>query len=110
MLRKLIALAAVVAFVLVLPTLTAATGTGKAAPHTSGTIMAWDGAAKQFTVKNTAGTETSFGWTEKTTVVGTPKVGEHASVSYMKDKDGKLWATQISIGAKTATTKPSVKK
>ena len=106
MMKKLIALAAALAFVFVLPTLAVASGTKKAAAHKSGTITSWDDAAKQGAVKDSAGKETAFGWTEKTTVTGTPNVGEHATVSYTKDKDGKRWATHIKVGATSAPTKP----
>ena len=112
MLKKLIALATAVTFVLVLPAfaVAAAEATHKSTPHLSGTIASWDDATKLGTVKDSAGKETSFGWNEKTTVTGTPKVGEHASVSYTKDNDGKIWATHVSVGAKPATTKPPAKK
>lgn len=110
MMKKLIALAAAVTFVLVLPTLAAASGTKKTAPHRSGTITMWDDAAKQGTIKDSAGKETPFGWNETTTVTGTPKVGEHASVTYTKDKDGKRWATHIKVGVKPSSTKPAASK
>ena len=110
MIKKLIALATAVTFVLLLPTLAAATGTHNSTPHKSGTITNWDDATKQATVKDSAGKETSFGWDNKTTVTETPKIGEHVSVSYSKDKDGKIWATHITVGAKTASTKPPAKK
>lgn len=108
--KKLTALATALTFVLVSATMAAATGTKHATPHVSGTITSWDDAAKQATVKDSAGKETSIGWNEKTKVTGTPKVGEHATVSYTKDKDGKLWAMHITVGAKAAMTKPPVKK
>ena len=109
--RKLIALAAAVTFALVLPSLAAAKGTHKSStPHVSGTITAWDENAKEATVKDSTGKETSFGWNDKTMVTGTPKIGEHASVSYMKDKEGKLWATHLSAGAKPATPKTAAAK
>ena len=110
MMKKLIALVAVATFVLLLPAVAVATETHKSTPHVSGTIASWDDATKLGTVKDSTGKETSFGWNEKTTVTGTPKVGEHVSVSYTKDKDGKIWATHISVGAKTATAKPPVSK
>lgn len=110
MMKKLIALVAALAFVLVLPTVAAASGTHKSTPHVSGTIESWDDAAKQGTVKDSAGKETPFGWNEKTKVTGTPKVGEHVTVSYTKDKNGKIWATHVSVGAKTASTKPPASK
>ncbi len=110
MMKKLIALAAAVTFVFLLPTLAVASGTKKTAPHRSGTITMWDDAAKQGTIKDSAGKETPFGWNETTTVTGTPKVGEHASVTYTKDKDGKRWATHIKVGVKPSSTKPAASK
>lgn len=107
--KKLIALVAVGTLAFLLPALAFATEKHKSTPHVSGTISSWDDTAKQGIVKDTAGKETSFGWNEKTTVTGTPKIGEHASVSYMKDKDGKLWATHISVGAKPASKPPVTK-
>jgi hypothetical protein len=108
--KKLIAVATALAFIFVLPTLAVASGTKKAAPHKSGTITMWDDATKQGTIKDSAGKETPFGWNETTTVTGTPKVGEHASVTYTKDKDGKRWATHVSVGAKPAATKTPAPK
>ena len=110
MMKKLIALAAALTFLLVLPTLAAASGTKSTASHKSGTITMWDDATKQGTIKDSAGKETPFGWTEKTTVTGTPNVGEHATVSYTKDKNGKRWATHIKVGAKPSSTKPPASK
>ncbi len=109
MLRKLIAFAAAAALVLFLPTLAAAKGTKKAGPHVSGTIAAWNDAAKELTVKNSAGKEEIFTWNDQTKVVGTPKVGEHVKVAYMKDKDGKMWATEIHVGAPSAHKGPAHK-
>ncbi len=100
--RKLIAFVAAAALVLLLPTLAAAKGTKKAAPHASGTITAWNEATKELTVKDSAGKEETFTWNEKTKVMGAPKVGEHVKVAYMKDKDGKMWATEIHVGAPSA--------
>jgi hypothetical protein len=110
MFKKLIALAAAVTCVLLLPVLAEAHTAHKSTPHVSGTIASWDDVAKRGSVKDAAGKKTSFGWTEKTSVTGTPKVGEHASVSYTKDKDGKRWATHVSIGANSAHTKPPTTK
>jgi len=110
MMKKLIAVVAITMFALLLPELALATEKHKSTPHVSGTISSWDDTAKQGTVKDSAGKETSFGWNDKTTVSGTPKIGEHASVHYTKDKDGKMWATHISVGAKTATAKAPVSK
>ena len=105
--KRLLALVVAVTIVLLLPAVALAHDSHKSStPHFSGTITSWDDAAKQGTVKDSAGKEHSFGWNEKTTVTGTPKVGEHASVKYMKDKDGKMWATHVSVGEKQATTKP----
>ncbi|HEX4825404.1 MAG TPA: hypothetical protein VFV19_13960 [Candidatus Polarisedimenticolaceae bacterium] len=104
--KKLIAFALAVTFVLLVPAIARAhEGHKSSTPHFSGTITSWDDAAKQATVKDSAGKEHSFGWNEKTAVTGAPKVGEHASVKYTKDKDGKVWATHVTVGAKTASTK-----
>jgi hypothetical protein len=108
--RKLIALVTAAIFVLLLPTVAAAKEAQKSTPHLSGTIASWDDATKLGTVKDSAGKETSFGWNEKTTVTGTPKVGEHVSLSYTKDKNGKIWATHVSVGAKPTSTKPAAPK
>ena len=108
--KKLIALVALVAVVVLLPSLAVAKASHKSSPHVSGTITSWDDMARQATVKDSAGKETSFGWNDKTMVTGTPKVGEHASVTYTKDKEGKRWATHISVGAKPATAKPPAPK
>jgi len=72
----------------------------------SGTITAWDGAAKTVTVKNAAGKQTSFSWNEKTKVSGIAKLGERVTVSYEKDKDGKAWATLIRVDEAPESTKP----
>lgn len=63
-----------------------------------GTITAWDESSKQITLKTAGGAETIFAWTDKTELNGTPKVGEAARVEYTKGKDGKLWATEVSVG------------
>ena len=110
MMRKLIALASAVTLVLLLPTLAMAKETYASAPHVRGTITSWDDGAKKATVTDSAGKATSFGWDDKTMVTGTPKVGEHVSVSFMKDKDGKMWATRLSVGTKPASTKPTAPK
>lgn len=105
--KKFFALAVAVTFALFLPTIAAAKeGHKSSTPHFSGTITSWDDNAKQGSVKDSAGKEHSFGWNEKTTLSGTPKVGEHASIKYSKDKDGKIWATHVSFGEKPASTKP----
>ena len=110
MIKKLIALVPVVAVFVILSGFATASEGHKSTPHLSGTITTWDDLAKTATVKDSRGKETSIGWNEKTVVAGTPKVGEHASVSYTKDKDGKIWATHITIGAKPASMKPSASK
>jgi hypothetical protein len=110
LMRKMIALATALTFVFVVPTFAATAEPPKATPHVSGTIASWDDATKLGTVKGSTGTETSFGWNEKTTITGIPKIGEHVSVSYSKDKDGKIWATHVSVGAKPASTKPPAPK
>ena len=110
--RKLVAVAMAVIFGLVLPTISIAKSShkGTGTPHVSGTITSWDDTAKQATVKESSGKEISFGWNDATKLTGTPKVGEHASVSYTKDKEGKRTATHITIGAKTAEAKPAAPK
>ena len=97
--KKLIALATVLAFVSALPALAAATATAskKPAPFKMGTITSWDAATKHGAVKDNKGVETSFVWTEKTTVAGTAKVGEHAYVWYKQGKDGTLTATHVTV-------------
>jgi hypothetical protein len=99
--KNLIALATALTFVLVLPT-------PAAAAHTSGMITSWDEAMKQGTVRDSAGKETSFGWNETTKLTGTPNIGEHATVSYTKDKDGKIWATHINVAPTAVQKKPPV--
>ena len=99
--KNLIALATALTFVLVLPT-------PAAAAHTSGMITSWDEAMKQGTVRDSAGKETSFGWNETTKLTGTPNIGEHATVSYTKDKDGKSWATHINVAPTAVQKKPPV--
>jgi hypothetical protein len=109
--RKLVAVAVAAILLIVFPTLGLAKeahkGTGT--PHVSGTITAWDDATKQGTVTDSANKQTTFGWNDQTKVEGTPKVGEHASVSYTKDASGKRMATHIHIGAKTAAPKSASK-
>jgi hypothetical protein len=63
----------------------------------SGTITVWDGAAKTLTIKDANGKNSSFAWNERTRVRGIAKLGERVTVSYEKDKDGKAWATLISV-------------
>lgn len=110
MMRKLIALASATTLAVFLPALAAAAEKQKSSPHASGTISSWDAEAKQSTIKDAAGKEIAFSWNDKTKVTGTPKVGERASVSYTKDKAGKLWANHISVAAKSASTKPATSK
>lgn len=105
MLKKMIALATALTFVFALPALAAEGGTKRAVPFKSGTITSWDAAAKQGTVKDTKGVETSFVWNDKTTLAGTAKVGEHAFVWYTQGKDGKVTATHVSIGMRLAMKK-----
>jgi cobalamin-dependent methionine synthase I len=107
--KKLIAMAVAVILVLGGSTLASAHSTHKGAPHVSGTITAWDDATKQVTVKDSTGKEHSLTWNDQTKVEGAPKVGEHASVTYTKEKDGKMMATHIHVGEKTASTKPATK-
>ena len=105
MLKKMIALAAALTFVSVLPTLASQTVSKRPVPFKIGTITTWDAAAKHGVVKDTKGNETSFEWDEKTTLAGTAKVGEHAYVWYKTDKDGKVMATHINIGVRLVPKK-----
>jgi uncharacterized protein YpmB len=105
MLKKTIALATALTFALAVPALAAEGGTKRATPFKSGTISSWDAAAKQGAVKDAKGVETAFVWNEKTTLAGTPKVGEHAFVWYKESKDGKVIATHVSIGQRLAMKK-----
>jgi hypothetical protein len=102
--KRFIAMAAALVLMLALPTAAAAKTAHKSSPHVSGTIVSWDEATKQATIKDSAGKETSVVWNDQTKVEGTPKVGEHASVSYMKEKDGKMLATHVHVGAKPPAT------
>lgn len=110
MMKKLIALATAFTFMFVLPTLAAETAGKKPVPFKTGTLTSWDAAAKHGAVKDAKGVETSFVWNEKTTLAGTAKVGEHAYVWYKEDKDGKVTATHISIGARLAMKKETPSK
>jgi len=100
--KKMIALATVLTFLFALPTLASQPASKRPVPFKIGTITSWDAATKHAAVKDANGVETSFVWTEKTTVAGTAKVGEHAYVWYKEDKDGKVTATHINIGARLA--------
>ena len=101
--KKMIALATALTFAFALPA--AATATKRPAPVKSGTITSWDAATKHGAVKDAKGVETAFTWTEKTTVAGTAKVGEHAFVWYKTDKDGKVMATHVTMGKNLAMRK-----
>lgn len=106
MMRNPIALAAVVILVLVMPTIAAAAGTHKGRPHVTGTITNWDEAAKQAVMKDSAGKPFVFKWNEKTQFTGRPQVGDHAFVSYTKDKDGEVWAKYVSVGSNPSWQSP----
>jgi hypothetical protein len=73
----------------------------------SGTVGAFDEAAKLLKVKDSKGKEHEFNLTTATTMSGTAKVGEHVVVRYLI-KEGKNVATAISFGAPPAakTTTP----
>jgi maltose-binding protein MalE len=82
-----------------------------AAGHSaSGTITAWNEATKEFTFKTSAGKEETFTWNEKTSVSGTPKVGEHVKVKFAKDKEGKVWVTGIHSGARPTSKSATASK
>jgi len=72
------------------------------AHHANGTITGWNEATKMITVKSSKG-EKSFTWNDATKVQGTPKVGEHVSVEYAKNKEGVVTVTQIHVGKHTST-------
>jgi len=107
--RKFLAFAALAAFVICVPALAAQTKPAEKADHAHGTITAWDDASKTFKVKDKSGKESDFSWNDQTKVTGTPKVGEMVSLQYTKDKDGKAWATHITVG-KTEAAKNTTKK
>ena len=107
--RKFLALAIVAAFVLCIPAFAAQTKPAEMAGHAHGTITAWDETSKTFKVKDKNGKEWDFSWNDQTKVTGTPKVGEHVSLEYKKDKDGKAWAIHIAVG-KAEMAKPPTKK
>jgi hypothetical protein len=102
MLKKMIALAAALTFMLVVPVLAAETGSKKPVPFFNGTMTSWNADAKRGAIKDSEGKETSFLWNEKTTLAGTAKVGEHAYVWYKLSKDGTVTATHITFGARLA--------
>lgn len=106
MLRKLIFLAVGVVLVVVLPTIAAAAAGHKGRPHVTGTITSWDEAAKQATMKDSAGKPFVFKWNEKTQFTGRPQVGDHAFVSYSNDEDGKTWAKYVSVGTNPSWLSP----
>lgn len=66
-----------------------------------GTISQLDMAGKMMMVKDSAGKETSVYWTDATKVEGGElKEGEMVHFKVM-EKDGKMWATWVQVGAKT---------
>ncbi len=104
MMKKLIVFAGALAMVFFLPAAAAQRKSEKSASsvaghHASGTITAWNEANKEVTIKNSAGKEETFTWSEKTKVLGTPKVGEHVKVEYAKNKEGQVLVTGIRVGA-----------
>lgn len=100
------ALAALLA-TLFLSTWVAAAESGR--DHVSGIITVWNASAKKFTVKDTAGKETSIGWTEKTAVVGKPEVGVPVNVAFTRDRNEGIWATRIQAGARLASNRPPMR-
>jgi hypothetical protein len=72
----------------------------------NGTITSWDEASKQATIKDSAGKDFHIRWTEKTQFTGRPQIGDHAFVSYTKDKDGEVWAKYISVGSNPSWLSP----
>jgi YD repeat-containing protein len=75
----------------------------------SGTITEWDGAKHLVTIKDAGGKTMTFGWNQKTKVQGIAKLGEHVTVDYSSDADGKPWAALITVVA-SASTKPAAAK
>jgi len=75
----------------------------------SGTITEWDGAKHLVTIKDAGGKSTTFGWNQKTKVSGIAKLGEHVTVDYANDADGKPWAALITVKA-PAAAKPAAAK
>jgi YD repeat-containing protein len=79
----------------------------------SGTITEWDGAKHLVTIKDAGGKASTFGWNQKTKVQGIAKLGEHVTVAYTNDADGKPWAAQITVTppspAKSSTAKSKPK-
>ena len=108
--KRLIAVVTFAMCVFLVPTLAAASGAHKSTAHMSGTITHWQDATKEAIVKDSEGRETLFGWNETTTFTGTPQVGDHATVSYTKDKDGNRWLTHVGIELKPTSTKPKSAK
>ena len=74
-----------------------------------GTITEWDGAKHLVTIKDGAGKTTTFGWNQKTKVSGIAKLGEHVTIAYSNDADGKAWAGVITVIA-PASAKPAAAK
>jgi hypothetical protein len=93
--------------VLLLPTFAVASEYVLGKPYVDGMITAWDDATKQGAITDSDGKRIAFTWDAKTTIAGTPKVGEHASIAYTADKAGKNWATHVRIIAKSESLKPS---
>lgn len=100
-----IALTCVLAFSIGSHAMAAAKAAASPAGQLKGTITAWDGAAKQVTIKSDDGKSKSFAWNEKTKVQGVAKLGEHVSVSYANDETGKPWATLIRVDPAAAGSK-----
>jgi hypothetical protein len=76
----------------------------------SGTITEWDGAQHLVTIKGADGKTATFGWNQKTKVSGIAKLGEHVTVAYATDPDGKPWAATITVVPPPAPAKPASAK
>ena len=73
----------------------------------SGTIASVDEGRKIFVVRNAAGKSTTLVWTTATTVVGGQlKAGASVTLRYL-NKDGKHFATSVSVGEGVAQKTPA---
>ncbi|HKY31756.1 MAG TPA: DUF5666 domain-containing protein [Candidatus Polarisedimenticolia bacterium] len=64
-----------------------------------GTITDWNDGAKTFKVRDESGQEVSLVWDDGTKIHGTARVGETVMVKHKKDKDGRMVAKVIKVGA-----------
>lgn len=92
--KRVLALAAVFAFVAAIGLANAEHGKGNA---TEATITKLDSAGKSMVVKTADGKEMTIYWNESTKVKGELKEGETIHVR-TSEKDGKTWATSVHVG------------